>query len=123
MTSQYPHNFRLIRTIFPLLILIVVVVFFWSPAKESEIVSTQMVQGIVVEVNTGEGESLVRGNRVSMTTARIELPSGEHTRVLVVRQQLSEGDRVTLTETRFSDGQLRYRLVEEDERLERLGSE
>lgn len=117
MTSQYPHNFRLIRTIFPLLILIVVVVFFWSPAKESEIVSTQMVQGIVVEVNTGEGESLVRGNRVSMTTARIELPSGEHTRVLVVRQQLSEGDRVTLTETRFSDGQLRYRLVEEDERL------
>ncbi len=110
MTSQYSHHFRLVRTIFPLLILIVAVVFFWSPAKESDIVSTQLVQGIVVEVNTGEAESFRTGNQVIMKTARVELPSGEHTRVLVLRQSLSIGDRVTLTETRFNDGQVRYRL-------------
>lgn len=112
MASQYPHHFRLVRTIFPLLILIVAVVFFWSPAKESDIVSTQWVQGVVVEVNTGEAESFRTGNQVSMTTARIELPSGEHTRVLVLRQSLSVGDQVTLTETRFNDGQIKYRLGE-----------
>ena len=112
MASQYPHNLRLVRTIFPLLILIVAVVFFWSPAKESDIVSTQWVQGVVVEVNTGEAESFRTGNQVSMTTARIELPSGEQTRVLVLRQSLSVGDQVTLTETRFNDGQVKYRLGE-----------
>ena len=112
MASQYLHNFRLVRTIFPLLILIVAVVFFWSPAKESDIVSTQLVQGVVVEVNTGEAESFRTGNQVSMTTARIELPSGEQTRVLVLRQSLTVGDRVTLTETRFNDGQVKYRLGE-----------
>lgn len=112
MASQYPHHFRLVRTIFPLLILIVAVVFFWSPAKESDILSTQVLQGVVVEVNTGEAESFRTGNQVSMTTARIELPTGESTRVLVLRQSLSEGDRVTLTETRFKDGEVKYRLGE-----------
>lgn len=88
------------------------VVFFWSPAKESDIVSTHEVQGVVVEVNTGEAESFRTGNQVRMTTARIELPTGEYTRVLVLRQPLSVGDRVNLIETRFLDGQVRYRLSE-----------
>ena len=112
MNSQYPHHFKLIRTIFPILILFVAVVFFWAPGKQSDIASIQQVQGVVVEVNTGEAESFRTGNQVRMTTARVELPTGEQTRVLVLRQSLSVGDRVSLTETRFNDGQVKYRLGE-----------
>ncbi len=110
MTSDYAHHFRLVRALVPLLILVGAGMFFWLFAQKSDIVSTEVVQGVVVEVNTGETRSFRTGNQVSMTTARIELPSGEYTRVLVARQQLSVGDPVTLTETRYADGQVRYRV-------------
>ncbi|KGK41057.1 hypothetical protein LH51_17430 [Nitrincola sp. A-D6] len=110
MSSTYAHNYRLIRTVVPLLILVIAALLFWSPSPDPETLQTRSVTGQVVEVNTGEGEVLRSGQTVRMTTARVRLPNGDETRVLVQRQPLAVGDTVELIEARDAEGRVRYRL-------------
>ena len=110
MASSYAHNYRLIRAVIPLLILVIAAMLFWSPTPDPETLETRPVTGQVVEVNTGEGEALRSGQTVRMTTARIRLPNGDETRVLVQRQQLAVGDAIELIETRDAEGRVKYRL-------------
>lgn len=110
MTSSYAHNYRLIRTVIPLLILVIVAMLFWSPTPDPETLEIRSVTGQVVEVNTGEAEALRSDQTVRMTTARIRLPNGDETRVLVQRQQLAVGDAIELIETRDAEGRVKYRL-------------
>lgn len=110
MASSYANNYRLLRTVIPLLILVIAALLFWSPSPDPETLETRPVIGEVIEVNTGEGESLRSGQTVRMTTARVRLPNGDETRVLVQRQQLVVGDSVELLESRDAEGRVRYRL-------------
>ncbi|QEW05948.1 hypothetical protein [Nitrincola iocasae] len=109
MSSSYANNYRLIRAMVPLLILVIAVLVFWSPSPDPDSLETRSVTGQVIEVNTGEGEALRSGQTVRMTTARVRLPNGDETRVLVQRQQLAVGDSVELIEARDADGRVKYR--------------
>ncbi|PSF12921.1 hypothetical protein [Marinobacter shengliensis] len=68
----------------------------------------QRVQGIIIEINQGEGESLRTGTSTTLTTARVLLPDGSETRVMVSGASLQPGQRIQLIEQRFPDGTLRY---------------
>lgn len=68
----------------------------------------QRVQGIIIEINQGEGESLRTGTSTTLTTARVQLPDGSETRVMVSGASLQPGQRIQLIEQRFPDGTLRY---------------
>lgn len=108
--SNYANQYRLIRTVIPLLILIIAAVYFLFPSSNRDLVESIAVVGTVIEVNTGEGQSLRTEQTVRMTTARIRLANGDETRLLVQSQRLSEGDLVELIEMRYDDGRVRYRL-------------
>ena len=110
MSSSYASNYRLLRTVIPLLIIVIAALVFWSPTPDPETLETRSVTGQVVELNTGEGETLRSGQTMRMTTARVRLPNGDETRVLVQRQQLAVGDAVELIEVRDAEGRVRYRL-------------
>lgn len=76
------------------------------------VLETRSVAGVVVELNAGEGRSLRTGSGVRLVTARIVLENGQQVRVLASRAMAGPGEAVTLRESRYADGSLRYRIVE-----------
>lgn len=100
------------------IVLLLVILLVFLPERPGQTgtsagaVTSRTMEGKVVEINTGEGQSLRSGNTVRMSTARIALDDGVETRVLLTGRSLQLGERVTLRETVRADGTRHFRLAE-----------
>jgi hypothetical protein len=96
------YRFRSIRAVGAILVLVpallILVLFSNDPP-----VHTRTVTATVVESTTGSDEN-------DLPVILAELESGERVRLYAGGRSFSSGERVSLTETRYEDGERRYRL-------------
>jgi len=97
------------RIIF-LAVVLLLAVFTSRALFPPEAPTIRRVQATVIEINRGEGKSFRSGGTAVMTTARVRLPDQTETRVLVTGQLPELGQVIELSELRYADGSLRYRV-------------
>lgn len=114
--SRLAENHRKWRALLAIVLLVAILAVFsadpfGSLDRETAASPARAVEGTVMEVNSGEGQSLRSGNTVRMVTARIALDDGAETRILLNRITLQPGERITLLETVRADGTRHFKLA------------
>jgi hypothetical protein len=104
-----PYHYRRNRAILAVACLIAAIAagFLMWPGRATD---TRLLTGVVMEINAGDGRSLRTGSTASLVTAAIALDDGQRVRVLAAGVTPRPGERVTLRESRYTDGSVRYRL-------------
>jgi hypothetical protein len=69
------------------------------------------VMGTVLELNQGTTTSFRTGQEATLVTARVRLDDGQEVRLMVLGRRPQNGQRVSVIEQRYADGELRYTLA------------
>jgi hypothetical protein len=103
---QYVRN----RVVFALVMVAISAAFalWYFPSDKPEIRS---VMGTVIELNQGSTTSIRTGQEAELVTARVQLDDGQEVRLMVLGRRPQSGQRVSVIERRYADGQRRYTLA------------
>lgn len=107
--SDYPTHYRLIRAIGAVLVLVpalFIVLFFNDDPGETRAVKATVIESYATDGSGG-----------SLPVVLVRLDSGEEVRLYAGSRALSPGQTVMLMETRYDEGDRRFRLLSDRERL------
>ncbi|MFN3712255.1 MAG: hypothetical protein ACK4SX_01215 [Alcanivoracaceae bacterium] len=106
---SYAYRYIRNRYVFALIMLVLSVLFalWYFPQGEPE---RRLITGAVVEVNHGATTSVRTGQPANLVTVKVALDDGSVVRVMVMGREPRVGERVSLQELTYPDGERRYQL-------------
>ncbi|MFO7580924.1 hypothetical protein [Guyparkeria sp.] len=108
--SDYATHYRLIRAIGAVVVLVpailIVLLFFNDEPRQ-----TRAVTATVLESPSAGGSA------GTLPVVLVRLESGAEVRLYAGNRAISPGETVTLLETRYDDGERRFRLLSDRERM------
>lgn len=111
---SYAYRYLRNRFVLALVMVVLSVAFAWwyFPQGAPE---QQLVAATVVEVNSSTVKSLRTGENVTMQTVTARLEDGRTVVLPVFGRSPQRGERVTLLEARYPEGEVRYTLRPADQ--------
>lgn len=111
---SYAYRYVRNRLVFALVMVVLVAAFAWwyFPQGTAE---QRLVPATVVEVNSGTAKSFRTGENVTLQTVTVRLEDGREVVLPVFGRTPQSGDRVTLLESTYPEGEVRYTLRPPDQ--------
>lgn len=111
---SYAYRYVRNRLVLALVMVVLSVAFAWwyfPPGAPDQ----QLVAATVVEVNSSTVKSLRTGENVTLQTVTVKLEDGREVVLPVFGRSPQRGERVTLLEARYPEGEVRYTLRPADQ--------